>query len=265
MSVSSTGATTWGIGDYPAMARRLMPAAVAAVNAARIQAGQHVVDVATGSGNAAILAALAGGTVTGVDFEPALLALAERHAVEAGVKVDWRSGNAERLPLLDACADVVLSVFGVMYAIDHDAAAAELARVAAPGGRVVLTAWAPGSLMPTMGRVLGPYLPPPPASPPPTRWGDTAAVTELLASVGLTVKTAETRHIRMDFSGPEAATALLIDSAGHVLAERERLRAAGLWETLRADVRTFVVEHGTAGPSDFALTADYLVVSADAV
>ena len=103
----SGSATTWGAGDYPAMARRLMPVAEAVVAAAAVREGDRVVDVATGTGNAAVLAALCGARTTGVDLEPALLRVAGQHAAEAGLAVDWLVGDASRLPLPDDCADVV--------------------------------------------------------------------------------------------------------------------------------------------------------------
>jgi ubiquinone/menaquinone biosynthesis C-methylase UbiE len=136
----SSPETTWGVGEYPLMARHLQPAAVAAVDAAAVLASERVVDVATGTGNAALVAAERGGQVIGVDFEPALLRLAEQRAQDAGRDVQWLHGDLAALPLPDDSADVVLSVFGVMYATDQPAAARELARVAAPGARVILSA-----------------------------------------------------------------------------------------------------------------------------
>jgi len=126
----SSPETTWGAGEYPLMGRQLEPAAVAAVDAAAVLPGECVVDVATGTGNAALVAAGRSGQVIGVDFEPALLRLAEQRARDAGRDVRWLLGDLAALPVPDDSADVVLSVFGVMYATDQPAAARELARVA---------------------------------------------------------------------------------------------------------------------------------------
>lgn len=156
----SSPETTWGVGEYPLMARHLRPAAVAAVDAAAVLASERVVDVATGTGNVALVAAERGGQVIGVDFEPALLRVAEQRASDAGCDVRWLRGDLAALPVPDDWADVVLSVFGVMYAGDQAAAVGELARVAAPGARVVLASWVPGSVLPAMGQVLNGYLPP---------------------------------------------------------------------------------------------------------
>ncbi|MGC4880667.1 class I SAM-dependent methyltransferase [Micromonospora sp. DT43] len=255
--------TTWAAGDYPAMARRLMPIAEAVVGAGAIGPGDRVVDVATGTGNAAILAAQAGARTVGVDLEPALLELARRRAADDGLAIDWRVGDASCLPLPDDSADVVLSVFGVMYANDHHAAARELGRVCAPSGRVLLVAWTPGSLLPAMGQVLGGYLPPPPAAgAPPSRWGDRELVGRYLEAAELRITSAAVHRLGLSFSSAEAATNLLIDTAGHVAAERDRLAAERRWDALRADLRSFVGDRGAVDGDRFRLDLEYLLVTA---
>ncbi|WP_460915759.1 class I SAM-dependent methyltransferase [Plantactinospora veratri] len=245
------------------MARRLMPVAEAVVAAAAIRPDDRVVDVATGTGNAAILAAQRGARSIGVDLEPALLELARRRAVDDGLVVDWQVGDASRLPLPDDSADVVLSVFGVMYANDHEAAARELRRVCAPSARVLLAAWTPGSLMPAMGQVLGGYLPPPPAGgAPPSRWGDRTLVGHLLAAADLRITSTAVHRLDLSFANADAATSLLIDTAGHVVAERDRLVAQCRWEALRADLRSFVGERGVTDGGHFRLELEYLLVTA---
>ncbi|MEO3746086.1 class I SAM-dependent methyltransferase [Plantactinospora sp. B5E13] len=259
----SASVTTWGAGDYPAMARRLMPVAEAVVAAAAIRPDERVVDVATGTGNAALLAARCGVRAVGVDFEPALLELARRRAAADGLAVDWRLGDVCRLPLADNSAEVVLSVFGVMYANDHDAAARELSRVCAPSGRVLLAAWTPGSLLPAMGQVLGGYLPPPPAAGlPPSHWGAREPVGRLLAAADLRITSADVHQLDLSFTSADAATSLLVDSAGHVVAERDRLVAQGRWDALRADLRSFVGDRGVADDGRFRLELEYLLVTA---
>jgi SAM-dependent methyltransferase len=256
--------TTWGAGDYPAMARRLMPVAEALVAAAAIQPHHRVVDVATGTGNAAILSAQCGADTVGVDLEPALLDLARsRAAQDDGLAVDWRVGDVCRLPVADDSADRVLSVFGVMYASDHRAAAHELSRVCVPGGQVLLAAWTPGSVLPAMGQVLGDYLPPPPsAGAPPSSWGDRTVVDELLTPAGLRITSADVHRLELTFPDADAATGLLIDTAGHVVAERDRLVEQGRWDALRADLRAFVGDRGLTDSGGFRLGLDYLLVTA---
>jgi hypothetical protein len=157
---------------------------------------------------------------------------------------------------------VVLSVFGVMYAADHEAAAAELARACAAGGRVVLAAWVPGSFMPAMGGVLAPYLPAPPAgSGPPSRWGDERALGELLGGAGLVAEAGSRETLTLTFDGRHAASEFLIATAGHVIAERRRLQGEGRWADLLADLSVFVAEQdrGAAGRGGATLELEYLV------
>ena len=164
--------STWALGEYPLMAEHLEPAAIAAVDRADVQARDRVLDVATGTGNAALLAAQRGADVVGVDFEPALLTRARHRSAGLGLMVRWETADATALSVPDGWADVVLSVFGVMYASDQAAAARELARCAAPGARIALASWVPGSFMPAMGNALSTFLtPPPPSSGPPSRSG----------------------------------------------------------------------------------------------
>ncbi|WP_341717233.1 class I SAM-dependent methyltransferase [Micromonospora sp. FIMYZ51] len=255
--------TTWGIGDYPAMARRLEPVAESVTEAAAIEAGDRVLDVATGTGNAALLAAQRGARVTAVDFEPTLLRLARQRATAAGLPVTWTVGDVGALPVPDGCVDTVLSVFGVMYAPDHDGAARELARVCVPGGRLVLAAWTPGSFLPAMGQVLAEHLPPPPpASGPPSRWGDPEALVALLGDAGLRLTTACTRELELTFADADAAVTFLIGTAGHVLAERQRLIAEGRWDNLLTDLRRFVDERGSTRDGAFALPLTHLLATA---
>src|SRR3954451_2791391 len=170
------------------MAERLMPVAHEAVELVNVTRGESVLDVACGTGNGAVAAAERGAQAVGVDFETALLELARERAPA----VAFVEGDAVDLPFDDGAFDVVLSLFGVMYAPDHDRAARELTRVTAPAGRMVLAAWTPRSFMPRMGAALAPYLPPPPpGSGPPSRWGDRDALTDLIG----VLETAETRTL----------------------------------------------------------------------
>ncbi|MEZ5152225.1 class I SAM-dependent methyltransferase [Rhodococcus zopfii] len=196
--------TTWGVGDYPLMAHHLQSAAIAAVDAAAVEPGDRVVDIATGTVNAALLAAERGCRVVGIDFETELLRLAEERALGTGSDIEWLWGDLEALLPPDQSADVVLSVFGAMYAAEHVIAARELARVAAAGARVVLASWAPGSVLPTMGQILNAYLPPPPiGSGPPSRWGDPAALASMLEPHRLRLTATSSGRVTLRFLHPK--------------------------------------------------------------
>jgi SAM-dependent methyltransferase len=154
-------------------------------------------------------------------------------AQDAGRDVQWLRGDLAALPLPDDSADVVLSVFGVMYATDQAAATGELARIAAPGARVVFASWVPGSVLPAMGQVLSGYLPPPPASSgPPSRWGDPVALTTLLEGSGLRLTATSVQRLALEFPDAPAAADFLIRTAGHVLNEQQRLTDDGQWDDL---------------------------------
>lgn len=254
--------TTWGAGDYPLMARALEPASAQVIDAVNLSAGQRVVDVATGTGNAALLAAARGAHVLGIDTEPALLTLA-RHRASADLDVKWVEGDAEALPVADGYADVVLSVFGAMYALDHAAAAHELVRVLAPGGRVALAAWTPGSVMPALGQVIGGYLPPPPpASGPPSDWGDPQALRALLKEAEATIQLTTISHLTLHFDDPSAGADFLIRTAGHIVSHEHELRATGRWQQLRDEVAGFVSSRGEQHADKLLLRLEYLLAVA---
>jgi SAM-dependent methyltransferase len=260
-------ATTWAAGEYPLMAQRLKAAAQRTVDLARVAPGDRVLDVACGTGNAALMAAARDATVVGVDLEPALLAVARERAADLDLAIEWREGDAEALPVPDACCDAVVSVFGIMYASDQARAAGELARVCAPGARVVLANWTPDGFMPAMGAALAPFLAPPPrAADPvaaaPSRWGDPAAVGELLSGAGLSAGDAHADHVALRFEDRLSAVAFLVRTAGHVVVERPRLEAEGRWPQLLAALAALVTERDAGRDGAVTLRLDYLVATA---
>ncbi len=255
--------TTWGAGDYPRMAVELESASVAAVASVPIRTGLRVLDVAAGTGNASLMAAKKGAVVTGVDIEPVLIEIAKERATRAGLDVRWLIGDCEELPVPDASVDVVFSIFGVMYASDHLAAACELDRVTAHGGRVVLASWQPGSVMPAMGQVLSPFLPPPPpSSGPPSRWGDAETLGEILQPTNLNLEGTTNGQVTLSFSDASEGASFLIATAGHVMSERDRLKGLGAWEALHEELAQFVEERCELGASGITLSLDYLIATA---
>jgi SAM-dependent methyltransferase len=195
----------WALGDYPALAAEVIAdLGPALVGALEVEPGERVLDVAAGSGNAAVPAALAGAQVVASDLTPALLAAGERAARERGSTLDWQEADAEDLPYADGSFDVVMSCVGVMFAPRHEAAAAELTRVCRPGGRIGLIAWTPAGFIGQMFATMKPYAPPPPAgAQPPPLWGDEQHVRDLLGERVRDVRV-ERRTIRVErFTTPE--------------------------------------------------------------
>jgi SAM-dependent methyltransferase len=163
----------WASGDYPTMVETfLLPLGPRLVEACGIGPGMRVLDVAAGTGNAAIPAALKGADVTASDLTPELLDAGRARAEAAGVELDWVVGDAERLPFADGSFDVVMSSIGVMFAPRHQDAADELVRVCRPGGTIGLLSWTPEGQIGALFRAMKPFAPPPPpgAQSPPL-WG----------------------------------------------------------------------------------------------
>ncbi|GAA6524396.1 class I SAM-dependent methyltransferase [Intrasporangium sp. DVR] len=196
-------AAMWALGDYPKVARQLISGLGAElVQAARIGPGDRVLDVAAGSGNAAIPAALAGADVVASDLTPELVESGRAAAERAGAQLDWRVADAEALPFGDAEFDAVISCVGVMFAPFHERSAAQIARVTRPGGRLGLISWTPEGFIGQMFAVMKPYAaqPPPGATPPPL-WGREDHVRGLFdeAFDGLSM---ERRTVTETFPGP---------------------------------------------------------------
>ncbi|MQA27784.1 MAG: methyltransferase domain-containing protein, partial [Micromonosporaceae bacterium] len=196
----------WALGDYPTLASDLIPTlGPILVDACGVRSGDRVLDVAAGSGNAAIPAALAGADVVASDLTPELFETGRRQAQEAGAELEWRQADAEALPFADGEFGTVLSCVGVMFAPHHQASADELVRVCRPGGTIGLLSWTPEGFIGQMFATMKPYAPPPPpgAQPPPL-WGDPDHVRSLLGD-GVTTVVARRQTVRIDhFGTPEA-------------------------------------------------------------
>src|SRR5688572_10610473 len=170
----------WAAGDYPSMAEMIPELGTHTVERAAVTDGEKVLDVACGTGAAAIPAAKRGGRVTALDLTPELLEAGRRRAGEAGVEIDWVEGDAEELPFEDESFDVVLSTIGVMFAPRHEVAAHELARMLKPGGRIAVASWTPDGGIGEFFKVTSSHMPPPPEGfVPPVLWGTEDHVNEL--------------------------------------------------------------------------------------
>jgi ubiquinone/menaquinone biosynthesis C-methylase UbiE len=210
----------WTLGDYPAVADQVIPElGEQLVRAAGVRAGQRVLDVAAGSGNAALPAAATGADVTATDLTPALLD-AGRHRAEArGLRLAWEEADAEALPYPDASFDVVLSAVGVMFAPHHQASADELIRVARPGATIALANWTPEGFIGQLFTTMRPYAPPPPpGTQPPPLWGSEAHVRGLFGQQ-VSGLAAERRHLVVDrFTTPEVFRDFFKRTYGPVIA-----------------------------------------------
>jgi SAM-dependent methyltransferase len=171
----------WASGDYPSMVETfLLPLGPTLVEACGIGSGMRVLDVAAGTGNAAIPAAKAGADVTASDLTPELFDAGKRRAEAEGVTLEWVEADAERLPFDDESYDVVMSSIGAMFAPHHQDVADELVRVCRPGGTIGMLNWTPEGMIGALFKTMGPFAPPPPpgAQPPPL-WGSEEHVKEM--------------------------------------------------------------------------------------
>jgi SAM-dependent methyltransferase len=172
----------WALGDYPALAADIIPGlGQILADASEVRAADRVLDVAAGSGNAAIAAARTGARVVASDLTPELLAAGQRQAEQQDLQLEWRQADAEALPFGDGEFDVVMSCLGVMFAPHHQTAADELVRVCRPGGTIGLLSWTPEGFIGQMFAAMKPYAsPPPPGAQPPPLWGSERHVRALL-------------------------------------------------------------------------------------
>ena len=253
----------WSLGRYEHTAEQLLPAARVVVDRAAPTEGERVVDVGCGTGNAALLAAARGARATGVDPAPRLLEVARARAAAQGLDATFALGEAAALPLEDGDADVVLSVFGVIFAPDAPDAAAEMARVIASAGRIVLSAWVPEGAISDAVRVaqeavrraVGA-----PAGPPPFAWHDPDALAGLFAPHGLEVTV---EHERLAFTAKSPRDYLDAESANHPLAVAGRaiLEPRGEAQALR-DHMLSIYEAANEDPDGFRVTSRYIVATA---
>jgi ubiquinone/menaquinone biosynthesis C-methylase UbiE len=252
----------WGLGNYPAVASEIIAElGEVLVEAAGVRADERVLDVAAGSGNAAIPAALRGADVVASDLTPELLETGRRAAEERGADLAWRVGDAEALPFGDDEFDKVISCVGVMFAPQHQASADELLRVCRPGGTIGLVSWTPEGFIGQMFKVMKPYAPPPPpgAQPPPL-WGDEDHVLRLLGDRVTDVR-AERRTLLVEhFAKPEDFRDYFKTNYGPTIAVYRSLaedpdRAAALDQELAELARRFDAESGRLEWEYLLLTA----------
>src|SRR5262249_50750224 len=247
----------WASGDFSVVASRIVFQAEHLCETADLQAGWRVLDVATGSGNAAIAAARRGCEAVGVDYVPAPLERGRPRAAAEQLDVRFVEGDAEDLPFPDASFDAVLSIYGVMFAPDHHRAAAELARVCRPGGRIALASWTPDGFIGETFRIFSRYLPPAPGLQPPVRWGDPDYLESLLGHVS-TPMTHHRRTAIFRFRSAEENVDFFSTHYGPTLRAFESLDPARR-ESLRNDLVALARRYDRNGGTEpIAITGDYL-------
>jgi ubiquinone/menaquinone biosynthesis C-methylase UbiE len=221
-----------------------------------VHAGERVLDVATGSGNAALAAARRGCSVVGSDYVPALLDRARMRAQAEGVAAEFVEGDAEALPFADASFDVVVSVFGAMFAPNQEQTASELARVSRPGGRIGLVAHTPDGFIGSLFKVIGRHVPPPAGLRSPIQWGTEARLRELFGDRIAELRL-RTRHIIFRYPSPVAYIQYWRRYYGPTLKAFEAVGEAGR-DGLEADLLELIARFNRADDGTMIVESEYL-------
>jgi SAM-dependent methyltransferase len=256
-AVKSRQQGTWASGDFSVVASRIVFQAEHLCETADLQAGWRVLDVATGSGNAALAAARRGCEVVGIDYVPVLLERGRIRAVAEHLDVRFVEGDAENILFPDASFDAVISIYGVMFAPDHRRAAAELARVCRPGGRIALASWTPDGFIGDTFRVFSRYLPPTPGLQPPVAWGDESYLGSLFGDVTASM-TSHRRTAVFRFRSAEQNVDFFRTHYGPTLRAFESLDPPRR-ESLHNDLVALASRYNrNGGTGPIAIAADYL-------
>lgn len=257
------GALDWGVGRYETTAAQLLPASKIVVERAGLRSGERVLDLGCGTGNAALLAAQQGARVTAVDPASRLLEVARDRAAAERADIEFRSGEAASIPAETGEMDVVLSVFALIFAADPAAAAAEVARVLSPTGRLVLSAWLPVGPIFQMNAVAAETVREAVGAPPMPRgfaWHDGEALRELLEPHGFSV---ELDKHSLEFRAPSVQQYVETETRNHpaAVAGMAVLEQFGQAEALRTRLLE-ILQDGNEDSDAFRVTSHYIVATA---
>jgi len=249
---------TWASGDFSVIGVTLQIVGESLAEAVDIRAGERVLDVAAGNGNATLAAARRFADVTSTDYVPDLLDSGRTRAAAEGLEVNFQVADAEELPFPDGSFDVVLSTFGAMFTPDHTRPAREMLRVVRDGGRIGLANWTPEGFIGQLFKVVGSYIPASPGLKSPALWGTEPHIVELFGAEAADIRTAR-KHFNFryrsaahwiqvfrDFYGPTHKAFAALDPAGQ--------------DALAQDIAALLDRCNTAGPGSLVVPGEYLEV-----
>jgi SAM-dependent methyltransferase len=248
----------WSSGDYAVIGTTLQITGELLCEAIDLQAGQKVLDVAAGNGNATLAAARRWANVTSTDYVGALLERGRARAEAERLPVTFQEADAEDLPFADASFDVVLSVFGVMFTPNHQQAAHELIRVCRPGGTLGLVNWTPDSFIGNVFRTIGKYVPPPTGLKSPALWGSELYLRELWSD-GIAELRATKRHFVFRYRSAAHMLEVFRSYYGPMLKAFAALDNAGQVE-LAHDMTELMARFNRGGADTLIVPSEYLEV-----
>ncbi|HYC35496.1 MAG TPA: class I SAM-dependent methyltransferase [Usitatibacter sp.] len=249
---------TWASGDYAVIGTTLQIVGENLAEAVDLRAGERVLDVAAGNGNATLAAARRFAQVTSTDYVPALLDRGRARAAAEGLRVDFREADVENLPFADESFEVVLSTFGAMFAPDHARTAAEMARVLRGGGRLGLASWTPQGFIGRLFQVIGAHVRPPAGLRSPALWGTEAHLAELFGTAAAKIR-AERRHFVFRYGSPAHWLRVFREFYGPTHKAFAALDEAGQ-RALEGEIVALLEQMNTAGGSSLVIPSEYLEV-----
>jgi ubiquinone/menaquinone biosynthesis C-methylase UbiE len=249
----------WASGDYAIVGTTLQIVGEQLCEALDVRAGERVLDVAAGNGNASLAAARRWCSVVASDYVPALLERAGKRARADGLALELREADAEQLPFADASFDVVLSTFGVMFTADHGRAASEMARVCRSGGRIGMANWTPEGFIGQLFKVIGAHVPPPAGARSPALWGTRARIVEMFEGEAQSIDTV-LRHYVFRYRSAEHWLEVFRTYYGPVLKAFGALDTAGQ-ASLERDLLALVARFNRSRDLTMVVPAEYLEIA----
>jgi ubiquinone/menaquinone biosynthesis C-methylase UbiE len=252
---------TWASGDFAIIGVTLQLVGEQLAEACDIRAGERVIDIAAGNGNASLAAARRFAEVTSTDYVQALLEKGRARAVAEGLKVGFRVADAENLPFENGSFDVALSTYGAMFTPDHAKPAREMLRVVRSGGRIGLANWTPDGFIGQLFKVIGTYIPAPMRLKSPALWGTEPHIVELFGSQARDIRTVR-RHFNFRYRSAAHWLQVFRDYYGPTHKAFAALTGSGQ-DALAKDITALLEKHNIAGPASLVVPAEYLEVVID--
>jgi SAM-dependent methyltransferase len=256
-AVKTRQRAAWSSGDYAIVGTTLQIVGEALCEALDLRAGHRVLDVAAGNGNASLAAARRWCSVVSTDYVPALLERGRERAAAERLAIEFREADAEALPFGDGSFDAVVSTFGVMFTPDPRRAAAELARVCRPGGKIGLANWTPDGFIGQLFKTVGRHVAPPAGVESPALWGSRQRITDLFGPHGSIDMVP--RHFVFRYRSPEHWLEIFRTYYGPVLKAFAALEPASQ-QVLADELEALVGRFNRSGDGSMVVPSEYLEI-----